>query len=682
MEASPRSERATLSRDLNEFLIELSIALHRQSMYPIGHPALIPAVESVIRRGEQLLAGRPQIAFGVARRQLIIDGATTDPDQPVLRRLADTLHKHHIGAVSIMPGIDTRELSEALRALSAEADREGPLGLKPNVSNWPHIKLQPLVFDGLGIVDERVAGGGDAESGQASANPDLWLSLARAALASDGSEGDVAATESEIAKAIDENAGRDQAIVSHLLQIAQELTKASGHGAEELKRRTARLLGSLNPATLRRLLAMSGDRNQREQFLRDVTQGLPVDAVLAIVTASADAGGQTISHGLVRMLSKLATHAESGTEFVRPRADTELREQVGRLLEDWRLEDPNPEAYGRMLEHLALSSSAEPSGSKSPVSAGLEPLRLVKMAIEAGAFGPLADKAIDEAISAGKLSGLLELVVSPPEGGQAGADMLLARLTRPESLKGLFTSDNLDLSGLDHLLPRLSVEGFDGLLEVLGSSPSRLVRRRLLDVLGRTQVDIVPIIIARLNDERWYVQRNMLMLLARKSTLPATFSVVPWTQHSDPRVRLEAIRLQLTMPNERDLGIEAALNDSDPRIVHLGLTAIHECPPRLVERMIDLALASDLGEDSRLLAVNTLAREQREDVLAALLQLSVGGRTWFGRTRLQPKTPVLVAVVRALATTWSGDPRASGVLTAAVRSADRELRQAVIRGTS
>ena len=682
MEASPRSERATLSRDLNEFLIELSIALHRQSMYPTGHPALIPAVESVIRRGEQLLAGRPQIAFGVARRQLIIDGATTDPDQPVLRRLADTLHKHHIGAVSITPGIDTQELSDALRALSAEADREGPLGLKPNAANWPHIKLQPLVFDGLGIVDERVAGGGDAESGQPSANPDLWLSLARAALASDGSEGEVAASETEIAKAIDENAGRDQAIVSHLLQIAQELRSTSGHGVEELKRRTARLLGSLNPATIRRLLAMTGDRSQRAEFLRDVTQGLPVDAVLAIVTASADAGGQTISHGLVRMLSKLAAHAEIGTELSRPRADTELREQVGRLLEDWRLEDPNPEAYGRVLEHLALSSSAEPSGSKSPIAAGLEPLRLVKMAIEAGAFGPLADKAIDDAINAGRLSGLLELVVSPPEGGQAGADMLLARLTRPENLKGLFAADNLDLSGLDHLLPRLSVEGFEGLLEVLGSSPSRLVRRRLLDVLGRTQVDIVPIIIARLNDERWYVQRNMLTLLARKSTLPATFSVVPWTQHSDTRVRSEAIRLQLTMPNERDLGVEAALNDPDPRIVHLGLTAIHECPPRLVERMIDLALASDLGEDSRLLAVNTLAHEQREDVLGALLQLSVGGRTWFGRTRLQPKTPVLVAVVRALATTWSGDPRAAGVLTAAVRSGDRELRQAVIRGTS
>ncbi len=60
--------------------------------------------------------------------------------------------------------------------------------------------------------------------------------------------------------------------------------------------------------------------------------------------------------------------------------------------------------------------------------------------------------------------------------------------------------------------------------------------------------------------------------------------------------------------------------------------------------MIDLALASDLGEDSRLLAVNALAHELREDVLEAFLQLSFGGRSLFRRTRLQPKTPVLVAV--------------------------------------
>jgi hypothetical protein len=153
---------------------------------------------------------------------------------------------------------------------------------------------------------------------------------------------------------------------------------------------------------------------------------------------------------------------------------------------------------------------------------------------------------------------------------------------------------------------------------------------------------------------------------------------VPWTQHPDARVRSEAIRLQLTMTHERELGVDAALNDPDPRIVHLGLTAIRDqCPPQFVDRVIDLALASDLGEDSRLLAVNSLARERRNDVLEALLQLSVGGRSLLGRTRLLAKTPVLVAVIRALSMTWSHEPRAAGVVAAAVRSSDPELRQAV-----
>lgn len=680
MEAPSRSERATLSRELSEFLIELSIALHRHSMYPAGHPALIPALESVIRRAEKLLDDRPQIAFGVARRQVIVDGVKSDPDHPVLRRLADALHRHHIGAVTVIRGMETQELGEALRALAVEADREGPLGLERKAAIWPHVKLHPLTFDGLALVGDST--GGSTASDQTGGAADLWIGLARAAMVSDGSDDDAVPPEpSAIAKAIEANGGRadayDQAIVGYLLRIARELNTASGEAADELKRRTSRLIASLNPGTLRRLVSRGGNEDQRAQFVRAAARWMAVDAVLAIVKASADASGQTISHGLVRMLTKLAAHAERGSELTRPRADIELREQVGRLLQDWRLENPNPEAYGRVLEHLSVSANPDAAQPALAVAAGPDPLRLVQMALEAGAFGALANRAVDEAINAGQLAALLELIASPPEGGQAGADMLLARLTRPETLKGLFAGDRVDLASLNHLVPRLSLEGYDPLLEAVGSSPNRMVRRRLVDLLSRTPVDISPLIVTRLTDERWYVQRNMLVLLARRGYVPQTFSVVPWTHHPDSRVRAEAIRLQLTMTHERDLGIDAALHDRDPRIVHLGLTAIQECPPHLIDRVIDLALAPDLGDESRLLAVSAIARERREDVLEALLQLSIAGRSWLGRIRLQPKSPELVAVIRALAATWSDDERAAGVLAAAARSSDPELRQAL-----
>jgi hypothetical protein len=165
--------------------------------------------------------------------------------------------------------------------------------------------------------------------------------------------------------------------------------------------------------------------------------------------------------------------------------------------------------------------------------------------------------------------------------------------------------------------------------------------------------------------------------------VPATFSATPWTKHPDARVRSEALRLQLTLPHERNAGILMSLTDRDARIAHVGLTALGDaCPPPLVEYVIDVALASDVGEDSRLLAVNSLARLRVDTVLDAFLQLSDGGRSFLRRLRLPPKTPVLLAVIRALSLTWSDNRRAAAVLAAAARSSDPELRQAASAHTT
>ena len=51
---------------------------------------------------------------------------------------------------------------------------------------------------------------------------------------------------------------------------------------------------------------MGGDVIQRRKFVLDATQGMAVDAVVNLVQAAADTSGQTISHSLIRMLSKLA----------------------------------------------------------------------------------------------------------------------------------------------------------------------------------------------------------------------------------------------------------------------------------------------------------------------------------------------------------------------------------------
>jgi len=675
---SNRADRLALSRDLSEFLVDLSIALHQHSMYPTGHPSLQPAIEGVIRRAERLLRDRASIAIGVARRQLIVEGVSTDPAQPVLRRLAEGLHRHRIGAVSIVRGVEPYELSEVLKALSTEPDRDGPLGLRTaQLTRWSHVKIHALSFDGLALVGE----GSPVGEGETSQSADLWIGLARAALSSDGSKEspEASAEPTAVAKAINENPGAeayDQVIVGYLLQIARELNTATGQKAEELRRRTSRLIASLKPETLRRLVEMGGNPAQRGRFVRDAANGMAVEAVVEIVRAAGDASGQTISHGLVRMLSKLAMHAEQGSDTARPRASIELREQVSSLLQDWHLEDPNPEAYGRVLQHLA-TSHVEASPMSREVSQRPDPLRILQMGLESSASGPLTDRALDELVQTGRVGEALELLASRPDGTSEAGDAFLARLTSPEAIRAVLAREPIDVVGLDAMLPRLSPNGYKQLLAALASSENRTTRRRLLDRLASTTVDIGALVLEHLDDDRWYVQRNMLLLLERTGHVPEGFSPAHWTTHPDPRVRCEAFRIQLTMPDERAFAVAAALHDVEPRVIHLGLTAVQqECPADLVGRVLELTRAPDYDDATRLLALGALSRVRQQPVLLALLRLADGGRTLRGRWRLPPKTPALVVVIRALSRVWAHDPRAVAVLNAAAESSDAELRDA------
>ena len=179
---SGASERTTLSRDLADFLIELSIALHKHAMYPEGHPSLAPAASGVTRRAGLLLEDRPTVSLGVARNQLVIEGVATDPKHPVLRELAGRLHRHHLGAITFRRGVEQSEVADALRTLAIEAERTGqPLGLgdRDRLAAWPHVQLHPLTYERLELTDQDgpPAREGDARAAQ------LWVGLARAALA-------------------------------------------------------------------------------------------------------------------------------------------------------------------------------------------------------------------------------------------------------------------------------------------------------------------------------------------------------------------------------------------------------------------------------------------------------------------------------------------------------------------
>jgi hypothetical protein len=690
-------EKTALSRELADFLIEFSIALHKHAMYPEGHPSLAPAAAGVTRRAEHLFEERTTLAIGVARQQLVIEGVATDAKNPLLSELAGRLHRHHLGAVTFHRGLRVSEVIDVLKTLALEAERTGePLGLGPpeQLQAWDHVRLHPVTYerlelmedDGQPVSDDK----GAKERGLRGAQ--LWVGLARAALmanaadATDDSAPPPPTEPSVIAQAIDEHpksAAYDQVIVGYLLQIADELKSAGGAEAMALRRRTSKLVAALQPGTLRRLIEMGGDNAQRTKFAIDATHGLAVDAVLEIVRAMAETTHRTVSDPLLRMLSKLAQHAEQGTAEARPQADEALREQVRGLLSGWTLTDPNPDAYAHALQRMAVSSPGA-LGSAPEGTHQTEALRILQTAVETGVLGfgawraverLVADRHVDQLIDTLERSGAS--AASPPV--RTDIAPLWTRVTSPDVVQQLASSEPPDFSTLDRVLPRLAVDAFQPLLDVLGVSESRTTRRGLLDRLARAPQGLGPVIVSRLAGEvPWYVARNLLIILDGLPHLPDGFSTGRFMGHEDVRVRREALKLALKVPAERDQALLDALPDPDPRMSRVALTAaLENCPPAALSHVTRIAQDASVASEIRVLAIKVLGRAGGAVALAALLPLVDGGTSWLGRPRLAPRSLEMLAALMALAARWRNDREAAPLIALATESTDPDIRNAV-----
>lgn len=720
--AAPRpstAQRAILPRELSDFLIELSIALHKHSMYPGGHPTLGPASEGVARRLNGLLAERSTLSLGVAREQLVIEGVATDPRHPVLKDLAERLHRHHLGAISFVRGVSGEEIDESLKLLAEDASRGGePIGLRPlsKIATWAHIRLYPLTFDRLQLLDaaegpeERGAPAATAKSAQ------LWVGLARAALASEGadqpapaetaqeppmpspepsaplSESEIdaalevvepaapmeaaAAEPAAVAQAIEAHqrgTAYDQVIVGYLLQIADELKVAGGSGAVALKKRMSKLIGALDQETLSRLLDMGGDRTQRRQFILDASQGMAVDAVVDLVRA-ASGSGAPISKSMLRMLTKLGYHAEKGGAASRAIAETNLREQVAELIQGWALADPNPDGYASALERMAQASPALVAPGE--VQFAPEPLRVLEMACETGGTGDAIARAVDQLVLAGRLAEALEVVDRAPRLS-AATETIAARAATPESVRALLALQPVDFALLDRVLAHTTDAAAEPMLDSLAISESRQVRRALIDRLIRIGPPLGPHLVPRLGDERWYVVRNLLYLAAELPSAPAGLNVAQYTLHADLRVRREALRVLFKDPAVRTRAICTALSGEDPRIKRLALAAAADggCPEPAVPLVVALATGDEESE-LRVAAIRTLASEGGRLALDALLRLTHMRRSMLGNVKREASEPEFLAALAALGR-FTSDHRARERLEQAAGSKDPEITKVV-----
>ena len=692
-QAAVSKEGASLPRELADFLVELSIAMHKTAIYPRRHPLLESAVAGVERKLSHLLRERPTLSIGVARRQLIIEGVATDPNHPLLRELAQRFHRHHLGALRFTAGVTAAEVSDVLATVgaSAEAAQQGkPVGLGPpeGLAKWPHVRLFPLTYEQLQLIQGEDDTPG--ESGGSTRAAQLWIGLARAAMmaettAAASSAGDPQAIESDpeaVARAIDEHQSDeayDQVIVGYLLQIAQELnaTGEAGGEAPALQARVSRMVASLDPRTLRRLLAMGGDLTQRKRFVSDAARGMKPNAVIDLVRAAAESSNQTISHSLLRMFNKLAVHAERNTGGMAVEAESALRDNVQRLIGNWGLDDPNPDQYTAALDNMSRTA---PNADVGDTEAVLEAERVVQMSLETGAVGDMVWQAVDQLVADGRTGELLDLAEGAPVERSAAA--IRARAATQDNLRRALDGQRMDAALATRMTKSLGLAAAEPLLDALdtlGDADERNART-LTDLLVSLGSDAGEAIAARLPLASWGTQRRLLVVLSRLPVLPDGFVPSDFTMHPDERVRMEALRVMLMRDAHRERALRVAIADSDEKMMRLGLTAaLENCPASVVPVILRRLSDKDLGTEPRVLALRVLAASRTRTALDHLLGLAIRKRRFWGH-RLAPKSPEVVAALSGLAQHWADDPRARSAIALAERHTDTEIRAIVAVG--
>lgn len=679
---------ASVSGELTDLLIELAYGLRRACVYGPHNPAVLEAATSFVARFSGRRGDRGALSIAVAGSHLIVEvrpvvmltrrfsGVTTGLEHPLLGALADRLAQHEVGEIVLAEGVTAKEIASILGFLSTDPAGTGrPLGQEDDeaLSAIPNIRIH------RDATPRETAISGDAPSDDPEHDAQLWSALARAALGIPEDEEDRTYKPSEVATAIAVRAGNpafDRRIAAQVLAVSSSLGAGGPLESVDLARRFSDVLRRLDRPTLRVLLAMSGDSRLQQEFLRDAASSLDVDVVFELVHAAGEDEDSDISRWMLRLLSKLARHAQTEDGPVSHRSDAALREQIRTLLSGWQLDNPNPEDYEEALTQLSSVSGEGPE--TDTVRSRVDATRTLAVALEVGVDGPAVRQAVDEMIATGRIGEMAVHLDKAPDRNLA--ELLWTRLADRTVLYRLIEEEEPDWEVIDLVLPHAGMEAAEPLLDRLAEADSLAIRRRLFDrLLGLGSGVGKPAVrcLGQPDDTPWYVLRNVLSLLAMLETWPDGFD--PWdlTEHENPQVRLEAMKLCLRMPSMRARATVRAMEDKNTRIAALGVVEAESgCPAEAEPLLVSIALSEEGAlSEFRTHSIRALTRLGSPAALEALLEIAAPRRRGLRRV-LPDETPELLAALRGLASGWPNDRRAREVLSTARASGSVKIKEA------
>ena len=616
-----------------ELVRALALGWKNLAAYPAGHPALVSSLDLVHRRLNDLRGPAGEVVLGIENDGLLYGNDKIDSVSA--QKFAQALYTRGVAVLRFAPETEARDIEMFLRLLAAgsPADQKRAIWEDLTAAGIVHINLQPVDYSGVQVTEDLTALPPDEKQ------PSLWEEILRALMEGNDLSPvakefltrdrqpvtelvkmilqQVEAISAHVKPTFDPDATfgvrmpihDDSRIAAHgrlADAVGNYITSAKGPKKENSLRQAIELLRSLpqplRGAVLRRVAeALALDHSAGPQ-LRQLASELPHDEVLEALRYLSSMTDLS-PHALTLLQSLTAMQTSTRAE---PPSESVIGDLVKLFGED-DIDRFNPPDHAALLEQVSIhvpfappptAAPSETLGKRTETVADAALSRqlgrtIVELLSNLGASSPpqpiLArlEHLFRSHLSAGEFDEAFELTQKLNEiATSTTSDELrhaihesFGRLATPDMIRALVESlQNAPpekTRALQRLVETLGAGARRNLLLALSEESNRSRRRRLFDFITSLGPVIAPEAVAFLGDSRWYVLRNMIVMLRSVNDRTSLPEMRKLALHRDLRVRMEAIKSLFTLDSGVPIELlENVLTDPDPKVAETAVALV------------------------------------------------------------------------------------------------------------
>lgn len=572
---------------------DLNISRRNWLAYPSGHPATETALNKLLVSLNYLSQLQSPVRIGITRDGLLLGDEFVEKGNLVCASIAGAFFERGAGTVSIVLEPNQDELKALMRLMTTKRDEilaAGGIEKLWNEAGITFMTVHNVRYDRFSGTEETTIDASSNGDRNSEATGSLWERFVRRMIQGDvslygsGAAGDIrpealaAALNSRYTKRTGQGGGFSSTVVRNSLEVIREILNAATVTADtdessaasvkrfpvpesSAQKEILAFISALDPTLRRQILdgfyEIGGDS---ELVAADLLfwQLRPAMLQETYATAEEYSTAPPLLQGILR---KLLPHMTGTYETATPH--DEIRNKVRTLLLEHRQEIYIPDEYLSELQDLLAENSPQPveMNEIQLLFSGLDPSaveihssEIIMQLVLSDPDGENSQELIQNLtdtcgyfLQLGDYDQVLKLL------RQGGDSRLTSHLLsafreafcRPEFLdeilSGLTVWGKSKYDQVTQLIQIIGTPFIDPLLDRLAFEENMSLRRFLMDrVLAFGDAAIIPLT-CRLDDQRWYVLRNIVVMLRTLAPGQEASRLRPLLKNSNEKLRHEVI---------------------------------------------------------------------------------------------------------------------------------------------